>query len=181
MHTVDVVVLLFLAVAAAAGVLAVRSVRVVPLGHVGLLERSGRLRRQVDPGLRWRRPFGERLRLVDLRPQGLELRDEPVIAADDVVVLVDVTLGVQVHDAELATYAVADHRRAMERVAVERLREAGAVRPSAELLAGEGRLSEAVLVSCRSAGDAWGVRVLSVEAGVRPWGTRVAAVADRPD
>ena len=39
-----------------------------------------------------------------------------VLAADDRVVLVDATVQVQVPDAERATYAVEDYRRALERV-----------------------------------------------------------------
>jgi len=129
--------------------LAARSVCVVPAGHVGLVERSGLVRRQVGPGLTWRRPFGERLRRVDLRPQRLELSREPVVASDDRVVLVDATVVVQVHDAERATYGVEDHRRALARVAVVSLRGAGGAWSADQLLGDGERLRAAVLSSCR--------------------------------
>ena len=123
----------------------------------------------MGAGVVWRRPFGDRLRTVDLRPQRIELRGEPVIAADDRVVLVDARVEVQVHDAARATYAVEDYRRALERVAVLALRDDGGTLTAPELLAGGDRLRSGLHAACRGAGDAWGVRVPSVDVRVRPW------------
>ena len=64
-------------------------VRIVRPFQRGIVERLGRYKETVDPGLRIIIPFIEHLRLVDMREQVVDVPPQEVITKDNVVVSVD--------------------------------------------------------------------------------------------
>ena len=100
-------------------VLAHRSVRVVPQAKAGVVERLGRYRRTLDPGLAVLRPFVDRLRpLIDLREQVVSFPPQPVITEDNLVVQIDTVVYFQVIDLRAVSYEVANPLQAIEQLTI---------------------------------------------------------------
>src|ERR1700729_2602063 len=113
---IGVVVLLVLAVL-------VRTIRIVPQGNAGIVERLGRYRRTLTPGVAIVVPFVDRLRpLLDLREQVVSFKPQPVITEDNLVVSIDSVIYFQVTDAKAATYEIANFIQAIEQLTVTTLR-----------------------------------------------------------
>jgi len=63
---------------------AARAIRVIPQARAGVIERFGRYRRALSPGLALVVPFVDRLRpLLDLRDQVVSFPPQPVITEDN--------------------------------------------------------------------------------------------------
>jgi hypothetical protein len=73
-------------------VVLVLGTRIVPAGHAGLIERSGRCRRTLRRRVGWVVPFVDHLRLVELLPHELVLGAEPFRSGDEVQPLSPVRL-----------------------------------------------------------------------------------------
>ena len=65
------------------------SVRIVRPSQRGVVERLGRFKGTAEPGLRFIIPFVDKLRLVDMREQVVDVPPQEVITSDNVVVSVD--------------------------------------------------------------------------------------------
>src|SRR4029453_19564168 len=86
---------LIVAVVAAvlAAVVVVRSVRIVPQGRAGNVERLGRYQRTLEPGLNFVIPFVDRVRsTIDLREQVVWFPPQPEITETNLVVNIDTSL-----------------------------------------------------------------------------------------
>jgi regulator of protease activity HflC (stomatin/prohibitin superfamily) len=84
------------------------SVRIVRPYQRGVVERLGRYRSTADPGLRLIIPFVDRIRLVDMREQVVDVPPQEVITADNVVVSVDAVVYHEPTDPQRLIYNVAD-------------------------------------------------------------------------
>ena len=82
----------------------VRSVRIVPQARARNVERFGRYRTTLQPGMNFIIPFIDRVKpLIDLREQVVSFRGAPVITEDNLVVLIDTVLFFQVTDPQRPT------------------------------------------------------------------------------
>ena len=82
---VVLIVVLVLAV-----IILAKSVIVVHQAEKGLVERFGRFKETLDPGLRFILPFVDALRArIDMRETVLDVEPQPVITKDNVTVTVD--------------------------------------------------------------------------------------------
>ena len=154
-------------VAAAIGLLlfltALKSFRIVRPYQRGVIERLGRYHATATPGLRVIVPFIDRLILVDMREQVVEVPPQEVITSDNVVVTVYAVVYNEATDAQRLLYNVANFELAVTKLAQTNLRN----------LIGDLDLDDALTSSVKinthlrdildDATDGWGVRVVRVE------------------
>lgn len=94
-----------------------KAVVVIPHAHVRNVERFGRFRETLKPGLHLIVPFIYRLRpMIDEREQVISLR-EPVITSDNVDLRIDIVLFFKVIDPYKADYKISYYSRAGEKLA----------------------------------------------------------------
>src|ERR1700761_4434268 len=93
----------------------VRSVRIVAQARARNVERFGRYRKTLEPGLTFIVPSTARVkRLIDLREQVVSFTGQPVITEDNLVVQIDTVLFFQVTDPRAADYEIVDYIQAVE-------------------------------------------------------------------
>src|SRR5579884_47684 len=79
-----IALIVLLAAAALVLLVVARTVRIVPQARAGVVERFGRYKRTLPPGLALVVPFVDRLRpLLDLREQVVSFPPQPVITEDN--------------------------------------------------------------------------------------------------
>jgi regulator of protease activity HflC (stomatin/prohibitin superfamily) len=114
---------LFGAIALIAVVTLVRSVRIVPQQRMDVVERLGKYKRTLNPGLNLLVPFVDAVRTkVDMREQVVSFPPQPVITSDNLVVSIDTVLYFRVVDPVRATYEIANFLQAIEQLTVTTLR-----------------------------------------------------------
>ena len=101
---------------------AVSAVRIVRPYQRGVVERLGKYRYTVNPGLRLIVPFVDTIRLVDMREQVVSFPPQPVITSDNLVVSIDTVLYFKVVDPVRATYEIANFLQGIEQLTVTTLR-----------------------------------------------------------
>src|SRR5215212_8099041 len=120
----DVVIgVLVFVIALLAVITLVRSVRIVPQQRMDVLERLGRYKRTLTPGLNVLVPFVDAVRTkVDMREQVVSFPPQPVITSDNLVVSIDTVLYFKVVDPVRATYEISNFLQAIEQLTVTTLR-----------------------------------------------------------
>jgi regulator of protease activity HflC (stomatin/prohibitin superfamily) len=114
-------VLIFI-IALFAVVTLVRSVRIVPQQRMDVVERLGKYKRTLNPGLNLLVPFVDAVRTkVDMREQ-VSFPPQPVITSDNLVVSIDTVLYFKVVDPVRATYEISNFLQAIEQLTVTTLR-----------------------------------------------------------
>lgn len=84
-----------------------KTVRVIPQGRAGIVERLGKFRAVLKPGLHIVIPVVDRvLPLIDLREQVVSFPSQSVITEDNLVVGIDTVVYFQVTDPQAATYEI---------------------------------------------------------------------------
>jgi regulator of protease activity HflC (stomatin/prohibitin superfamily) len=115
-------VLIFI-IALFAVVTLVRSVRIVPQQRMDVVERLGKYKRTLSPGLNLLVPFVDAVRTkVDMREQVVSFPPQPVITSDNLVVSIDTVLYFKVVDPVRATYEISNFLQAIEQLTVTTLR-----------------------------------------------------------
>ena len=137
------------------------SLRRVPSGTTGVMERLGRYHRTLSPGLHLALP-GDRIRAVDRSEQRSYFPDVAV-ATVDAPMLADGFVSYAVGDARLATYEVADHRSAVQQLAITSLRALASSRTAEDLLASSGQVAEQLRGVLEETGPTWGLEIRDVE------------------
>jgi len=156
-----VILLVFIALVLFVG--AASGVRIIRPYQRGLVERLGRYKTTVEPGLRLIVPFIDRLTKVDMREMVVDVPPQEVITSDNVVVSVDAVVYYEATDPQRLVYNVANFQIAVTKLAQTNLRN----------LVGDMQLDEALTSSetinlhlreiLDDATDKWGTRVVRVE------------------
>lgn len=152
-----VVVFLFLLVYLAT------SVRIVRPYQRGVVERLGRYHATADPGLRLIIPFVDKLRLVDMREQVVDVPPQEVITSDNVVVSVDAVVYYEPVDPQRLIYNVADFILAVTKLAQTNLRNLVGDLQLDQALTSRDSINTSLRTILDDATDTWGVRVKRVE------------------
>jgi regulator of protease activity HflC (stomatin/prohibitin superfamily) len=138
-------------------------VRIIRPYQRGVIERLGRYKATVDPGLRIIRPFIESIRTVDMREQVVDVPPQEVITADNVVVSVDAVIYYEPTDPQRLIYNVANFLLAVTKLAQTNLRNVIGDMQLDEALTSRDKLNMALRQILDDATDKWGVRVVRVE------------------
>src|ERR1700755_1477171 len=153
-----IVLAIFVFIVAAAGV------RIVPQARAGIVERLGRYRTTLDPGLTLIVPFIDRVKpLIDLREQVVTFPPQPVITEDNLVVGIDTVIYFTVTDPKAATYEIANPLQAIEQLTVTTLRNVIGGLTLAQTLTSRDNITSQLRVVLDEATGKWGIRVNRVE------------------
>jgi regulator of protease activity HflC (stomatin/prohibitin superfamily) len=139
----------------------VSGIRVVRPSQRAVVERFGRYRRSVGPGVRLALPLVHRLRRVDGRLRVADVRAE-CLTEDDVEVTVDVAVSYACVDARRFLYDVADPERAVARASERTLRNLVGLL-ALEALERDEHLSDELLRCLKELGEDWGVQISRVD------------------
>jgi regulator of protease activity HflC (stomatin/prohibitin superfamily) len=138
-------------------------VRIVRPYQRGIVERLGRYKETVDPGLRLIIPLVDTLRIVDMREQVVDVPPQEVITSDNVGVSVDAVVYYEPTDPQRLVYNVANFILAVTKLAQTNLRNVIGDLPLDESLTSRDRINIALREILDDATDKWGVRVVRVE------------------
>jgi regulator of protease activity HflC (stomatin/prohibitin superfamily) len=142
----------------------VRSVRIIPQARARNVERFGRYRKTLEPGMNFIIPFVDRVKAqIDLREQVVAFTGQPVITEDNLVVLIDTVLFFQVTDAKAADYEIVDYIGAIEQLTATMLRSVIGSMDLEQTLTSRDRINTALRGVLDDASGKWGIRVTRVE------------------
>jgi regulator of protease activity HflC (stomatin/prohibitin superfamily) len=142
---------------------AATGIRIIRPYQRGVVERLGRFKATVNPGLRIIFPIVETVRTVDMREQVVDVPPQEVITADNVVVSVDAVVYYEPTDPQRLIYNVANFLLAVTKLAQTNLRNVIGDMQLDEALTSRDKLNLALRQILDDATDKWGVRVVRVE------------------
>ncbi len=147
-----------------------RGVRTVPQGWQWTVERFGRYRVTLQPGLRLINPFIDRVgHRINVQESVLEIPEQRVITKDNAVVIVDGIVFYQIIDASRAAYEVQNLQGAVINLTLTNLRTAIGALDLDETLSRRDDINERLLRVLDTATEPWGTKVTRVELkDVRP-------------
>lgn len=157
--------IVLLVVLVAVAVIALKkAIIVIHQAEKGLVERFGRYKETLEPGLRVVVPFVDSLRArIDMRESVLDIEPQGVITKDNVGVTVDAVVYYYVTDAKAVQYEVANFFVAVSKLAQTNLRNLVGDMALDETLASRERINTALRETLDEATDKWGVKVTRVE------------------
>jgi regulator of protease activity HflC (stomatin/prohibitin superfamily) len=142
----------------------IRSVRVVPQARARNVERFGRYRKTLGPGMNFIIPFVDRVKpAIDLREQVVSFKGQPVITEDNLVVLIDTVLFFQVTDPRAADYEIVDYIGAIEQITATMLRSVIGSMDLEDSLTSRDKINTMLRGVLDDASGKWGIRVTRVE------------------
>jgi len=141
-----------------------KSVTIIHQAEKGIVERFGRYKETLDPGLRFLVPFVDSLRArIDMRETVLDIEPQAVITKDNVGITVDAVVYYYVTDAKAVRYEVANFYVAMSKLAQTNLRNLVGDMSLDETLGSRERINSSLRTTLDEATDKWGVKVTRVE------------------
>ena len=141
-----------------------KSILIIRQAEKGIVERLGRYKETLDPGLRVLIPFIDGLRArVDMRETVLDVAPQAVITKDNVGITVDAVVYYYVTDAKAVTYEVANFFVAVSKLAQTNLRNLVGDMTLDETLGSRERINSSLRITLDEATDKWGVKVTRVE------------------
>ena len=141
-----------------------RSVRMIPQARARNVERLGRYRKTLEPGLNFVIPLVDRVKqLIDLREQVVSFAGQRVITEDNVVVAIDTVLFFQVTDPRAADYEIVNYIQAIEQLAATMLRSVIGSMDLEQTLTSRDKINTLLRGVLDDASGKWGIRVTRVE------------------
>src|SRR5579863_7778304 len=141
-----------------------RSVRIVPQARARNIERLGRYRKTLEPGMNFIIPFVDRVKtLIDLREQVVSFQGQRVITEDNLVVTIDTVLFFQVTDPRAADYEIVNYIQAIEQITATMLRSVIGSMDLEQSLTSRDKINNMLRGVLDDASGRWGIRVTRVE------------------
>jgi regulator of protease activity HflC (stomatin/prohibitin superfamily) len=141
-----------------------RSVWIVPQARARNIERLGRYRKTLQPGLNFIIPFVDKVKpLIDLREQVVAFKGQPVITEDNVVVHIDTVLFFQVTDPRAADYEIVNYIQAIEQLTATQLRNVIGSLDLEQTLTSRDTINTMLRGVLDEASGKWGIRVTRLE------------------
>src|SRR4029077_4101561 len=142
----------------------VRSIRIVPQARARNVERFGRYRKTLEPGMNFIVPFVDRVKTqIDLREQVVSFDSQPVITEDNLVVQIDTGLFFQVTDPRAADYEIVNYIQAIEQLTATMLRSVIGSMDLEVTLTSRDKINTMLRGVLDDASGKWGIRVTRVE------------------
>ena len=142
----------------------IKTVRIVPQARARNVERLGRYRKTLEPGMNVIIPFIDRVKpLIDLREQVVSFLGQPVITEDNLVVKIDTVLFFQVTDPRAADYEIVNYIQAIEQLTATMLRSVIGSMDLEVTLTSRDKINTMLRGVLDDASGKWGIRVTRVE------------------
>jgi regulator of protease activity HflC (stomatin/prohibitin superfamily) len=142
---------------------AAAGVKIIRPYERGLVERLGRYKATVNPGLRIIFPFFEKVIRVDMRERVIDVPPQEVITEDNVVVSVDAVVFYEATDPRRLVYNVANFLVAVTKLAQTNLRNVVGDMQLDEALTSREIINNRLRDILDDATDKWGTKVVRVE------------------
>ena len=153
------IVLIFLAIIAI-----VKGVRIVPQGEEWVVERLGKFKGVITPGLTIINPFLSKVSYkVPTKDLILEIPEQEVITADNAVILANAVAFIKVSNIERAVYGIENYRVAMRNMVQTNLRSIIGGMDLNEALTSRDRIKAELKNAVADEALDWGLTVKSVE------------------
>lgn len=140
-----------------------QAVRIVRQHERGLIETLGKYTKTVQPGLVVIFPPLQRIRIVDMREQVIDVPPQDVITKDNVVVTVDAVIYFQVIDPFKVVYEVSNFSLAALKLAQTNLRNVIGDLELDQTLTSREKINLQLRQVLDEATDKWGVKITRVE------------------
>jgi regulator of protease activity HflC (stomatin/prohibitin superfamily) len=142
----------------------ISSVRIVNQGDEALVERLGRFKRKLKPGLNFIVPALDRVSLTaSVREKVLDVAKQNAITKDNVDIEVDAVVYWRILELELTYYAIEDVELAIQELVVTTLRSEIGKMEFEATFSSRDELNRALLSQLDEATEPWGVKVTRVE------------------
>jgi regulator of protease activity HflC (stomatin/prohibitin superfamily) len=159
-----VVAIIFAVLAVFVIVVLARTIRIIPQARAGIVERFGKYRATLPPGLNIITPFVDRVRyVIDMREQVVSFPPQNVITEDNLTVAVDTVIYFQVTDAVAATYEIANYISAVEQLTMTTLRNIVGGMDLEQTLTSREEINRGLAAVLDEATGKWGIKVNRVE------------------
>jgi regulator of protease activity HflC (stomatin/prohibitin superfamily) len=134
---------------------------VISSREIGILERVGKFKGVLEPGLHFLIPFIDRVRhRHEIREQVIDIPMQTCITRDNIQVTVDGDVYFKVVDPVRASYGIADYRNGVMHLAMTTLRSEIGKLELDTAFAERDRINASVVREIDEASDPWGVKVL---------------------
>lgn len=140
-----------------------KAIKIVRQHERGLIETLGRYTRTVEPGLVVIFPPFQKIRIVDMREQVIDVPPQDVITKDNVVVTVDAVIYFQVIDPVKVVYEVSNFSLAALKLAQTNLRNVIGDLELDQTLTSREKINLQLRQVLDEATDKWGVKITRVE------------------
>src|SRR5918995_439741 len=142
----------------------ISAVRIVPQARRYNVERFGRYRTTLEPGLNFIIPLADRVNTkLDIREQVFSSQPKPVITEDNLVVNIDTVLYYQITNPRAAAYEIADYLQAIDQLTVTTLRNVIGSMDLEQTLTSREKINPRLRIVLDEATGKWGIRVNGVE------------------
>jgi regulator of protease activity HflC (stomatin/prohibitin superfamily) len=139
-------------------------VLIVPMREVCVIERLGKFRAVMTPGLHFLIPFFDRVAYRhEVREQVLDIPSQSCISRDNVQINVDGLVYIKVMDGAKASYGIEDYRRASVNLAQTTMRSEIGKLKLGQTFSERDTLNETIVREIDKASDPWGIKVLRYE------------------
>ena len=139
-------------------------VLIVEMREICVIERLGKFRMVMEPGLHFLIPFFDRVAYRhEIREQVMEIPSQSCISRDNIQIEVDGLIFIKVMDGSKASYGIEDYRLAAVNLAQTTMRsEVGKLNLS-QTFSERDELNETIVREIDKASDPWGIKVLRYE------------------
>ncbi|NQZ86580.1 MAG: paraslipin [Colwellia sp.] len=142
----------------------VKLVLIVPMKEVCIIERLGKFRAIMRPGLHFLIPFIDRVAYRhETREQVLDIPSQSCISRDNIQIEVDGLVYIQVMDGAKASYGIEDYRRACINLAQTTMRSEIGKLKLGQTFSERDSLNETIVREIDKASDPWGIKMLRYE------------------
>ena len=155
--------MIFIVIILIAALIIIPGVRIINQYERGVVQRLGRFRKILDPGLHVIIPYIDTMRSVDVRTTPMDVPKQEVITKDNVTVNVDAVVYFRVIDAKKAVFETTNYAYATSTFAQTALRDVTGNFDLDELLSKRNEISRQIKEIVDAQTDKWGIDIENVK------------------